>query len=851
MIWRSGVGIGKLLFLGLWVVDPSAFQVRATHIMGGEVCYAFVGYVNSTTVRYRIRACFYRDPSGISCGQTETFGIYLDVPGLPLVQSVSLPLSTDWVYPPPQAPGCNFNWTKPSVQRCCYEGYVDLPVSTVGYHIIGSSCCRPGDVDNIVNPGSTGFVWYNYIPPTFYENTSPCFIEPAVPWLCAGDTICFSNSAYEPDGDELIYRLVDPWGCYSAGGGGIQFDAGCFGPANFLAGYDSLHPFGPWGYAFINNANGTTCFSSPNPGEYVVTIEIQEYRNGVLISRTRRDYEVLVAQCPPNDPPRMIVDSVEGIGAISAGSTFYVTEGDTLCIPIATYDPNGDSVVLEIYPASIFNPAVTQPPAQIVNSIPQPWPDKISIGSGDTAYALFCWTPCAGSARSAPYNFSVSARDVSCPSKQTTFIISIFVQRFEFPPDSIVGPEVACLYAPAQYTTVDTTYNYTYEWYVLTGGQIIGSDSDRVVTIQWDTVPPHVGHIMVIRRLGPCRTDTLYKFIYLDSAGTIPVVIAPDPMDLCLGDTGILQVAYDSMLSYTWAPDTLILGRTDSYLVVLSPDTPGIYEVYVEVTLGQCRGEDSATVRVHPNPAVNTIPDTIICEGTVLQLFAWGADFFSWTPDSFLQFSSADPDSSSPYARPDTTITYVVTGYTRAGCKDTASVTIYVDPRLVIDAQPDTIEIPPGVPVAITTTVYQGIPVQWKWTPSIWLNATNIPNPTATPEEDIVYVVEARSAGGCIARDTVLIRVIAPIYVPNAFTPNGDGVNDLFRVRGGAGIQEFLLQIFNRWGELVFETTDIQQGWDGTYRGKPQPPGTYAFYVRAVFTNGEVFEQKGSLHLIR
>ncbi len=839
----------KIGFAGV-IALAGGKNLHASHIMGGELCYTFVGYVTPTTVRYYVQACFYRDPGGIPCGGSASFDIYMDNPPFySYVTTVTFPLNSDPVYPPPSEPGCPFSWSKPWVERCCYSGYVDLPVSTVGYHIVYDFCCRPFDVDNLLSPGSTGFTFYNYIPPTIFENSSPCFTDPAVPWLCQGDTICFSNSAYEPDGDELFYKLAHVWD-----------DMG-FGPftgpsniplATYAPGYDYLNPFGPLGWAFINGANGTSCFYSPNTGQYVVGVDVLEYRASMLISRTRRDYEILVDQCPPNDPPNITVGNYGDVVGISQGTVFYVTEGDTFCLPISSYDPQGDSTTLVFYPAPVYNPGLVNPPAEIIlqdGSSVSPWPSPVYIGSRDTVSVKFCWVPCAGTARTAPYNFSFSAIDYGCPSKQTTFVVSIFVTPFEFPPDSIVGPEIACLLTPGQFTTVDTTYPYTYEWYVLYGGQIIGPDTERVVTVQWDTVPPHVAQLMVIKRYGPCRTDTLYKLIYLDSAGTIPLAPNPNPLNLCYGDTGIIEVQYDSNLTYTWTPNYYVIGPTDSNVLVVAPPQDTTYTI--EVSVGLCKGEAQVQVYVHPIPEVETMPDQFICMGDQIQLNAWGADYFTWTPDTFLTFSSADPANASPVAAPDTTITYIVEGRTVAGCKDTASITVYVYPVPDIEAQPDTVEVPPGTPVNLTAVDYTGTVQQFQWYPPTWIDDPGAAQTVARPENSIVYVVSGENEAGCRAYDTVVIIVVAPIDVPNAFTPNGDGINDYFGIVGGAGITEFKMQIFNRWGEVVFETDDPTQKWDGTYKGKPQPPGTYALYIRAVFENGKVFEKKGSILLIR
>ena len=830
-------------YLGVLALVGGTFplRVQATHIMGGEVTYTFLGY-NGNNAVYRIRACLYRDPSGIPCGSSFWFNIYRDEPpNYPLQTSITLPAQYEWIQPP-SVDNCNYIPSKPMVQRCCYVGVVQLPISTTGYHIVGTSCCRPGDVDNLVNPGGQGFVFYNYIPPTFYNNSSPSFLWPATPWLCAGDTTFFNNGAVEVDGDVLVYRLVKAYS--STGFSSVP----PFVPVQYLPNYDSIHPFGPLGVALINSANGLTMYYAPNPGQYVVAVEILEFRNGVKISETRRDYEVLVDNCPPNDPPEIVIDSQASASGITQGATFFVTEGDSICFPIMAYDDDGDGVSITFEPSLIFNSAQFQPPASI-SPTPggqQPWPTPVVVG-GDTVLVEFCWVPCTGTASPSPYNFAITVMDSGCPPKASSILFSIFVRPFQFPPDSIVGPEVACLLAPGQYTTVDTTYPYTYEWHVV-GGTIVGSDSDRVVTIEWDTVPPHVAEIMVIKRLGPCRADTLYKFIYLDSAGTIPVVPQPERVVVCEGQTDTIWVAWDSILNYSWTPNVWILNDTDTNFIIIQPLEDTTY--HVEVWVGLCRGEADIPVTVNPPIVLQTVGDQVICRGDSVRLGAWGAGtdgYYEWRPGAWL----SDSTVPAPWASPPQTITYEVYGETPSGCWDTATLTVYVYDPPVIDAVPSYVEVTPGSQVPIQVYVLGGDPpVSYTWTPAEGLDDPTSASPTATATQTITYVVEARNEAGCVGYDSVRIVVLAPIAVPTAFTPNGDGVNDIFRVFG-YGVKEFHLQIFNRWGELVFETYDIEEGWDGTHRGKPQPSGTYAYYVRAVMANGEVFEQKGSVTLIR
>jgi gliding motility-associated-like protein len=153
----------------------------------------------------------------------------------------------------------------------------------------------------------------------------------------------------------------------------------------------------------------------------------------------------------------------------------------------------------------------------------------------------------------------------------------------------------------------------------------------------------------------------------------------------------------------------------------------------------------------------------------------------------------------------------------------------------------------------------------YSWTNSQSLSCPDCLNPVATPQVTTAYTLIATDANGCSASEGTLIVVIGDtldpdecftsFYIPNAFTPNGDGVNDIFFVYG-RGVEELQLRIFNRWGELVFETKDQSRGWDGTYRGQLLNPDVFVYELRVTFCDGSRISsssefRKGSITLIR
>jgi gliding motility-associated-like protein len=142
------------------------------------------------------------------------------------------------------------------------------------------------------------------------------------------------------------------------------------------------------------------------------------------------------------------------------------------------------------------------------------------------------------------------------------------------------------------------------------------------------------------------------------------------------------------------------------------------------------------------------------------------------------------------------------------------------------------------------------------WSPNTGLTNPYIQNPVATPEQTTTYLVQITDAYGCTNIDTVVVTVLDVIcsepyiYVPNAFTPNGDGNNDILYVHADMAV-ELYFAIYDRWGECMFETTDASKGWNGTYKGKPLDPAVFVYYLKVTCLNRLQFEKKGNITLIR
>ncbi len=274
----------------------------------------------------------------------------------------------------------------------------------------------------------------------------------------------------------------------------------------------------------------------------------------------------------------------------------------------------------------------------------------------------------------------------------------------------------------------------------------------------------------------------------------------------------------------------------------------------IKATWGVCTKSDTVTINVLRKPVANAglnaricIGDSVIINGSATNVS--GPVTYLWSPANLVRDSSLQ----STWAIPDSSQVYTLTVKDDYGCNFavTDEVIVYVQPPVPAFAGNDTIAVT-GTP---HTLVGSG-GVQYLWSVTNGNATINNPNaamPQAILNSNAMFAVEIKDIAGCIGFDTVFVQIYddARYYVPNAFTPNGDGLNDIFRaVPSGISRTEWF-RIFNRYGELIFETNQWLKGWDGTFKGKLQPMGTYIWVIKGSNNKGMPVEMKGTVNLIQ
>ena len=697
----------NILFLGNYF---------ATHLVGGNLAYEFVGVQPNGDFRYTIKLNYYFDcgsnsnwqPPGIPTNMSVGVYAHNDPTDILPSTAVNYPkygsTDVDMVYNstvqeyfevnPNNPSGCNVGTTT-CVYTVLYTGQIDLAPTNPstgqpvigGYFLIHEACCRNGGgngIDNIQDPGSAGMAFYAYIPPYGYENDSPIFTDNPVPFICSGDTTTFLNTANDPDGDELLFSFTAPLdGNHTGGWGGsnnVNTPGAGAGPGasltwypntyqlpieevTYAGGYSYQQPFGPGGYYYISASNGLTKYKSNNQGKYVVGLMIKEYRNGILIGISTREVQLNVIACPPNNAPNL------NPSAGSTNTTFSVEEGDNLSFNFGFFDPDTptDSLTL-IVNGQIFDSTFTSPEAQVGGYYDTLYSDPVN--GIDTVGTTFIWSTGCGQAQALPYFFSASVSDRGCPPKTTSIVYDITVNKTD-PPANIYGSLIECQNAEAVYTTDDNPNISGYTWDVSANGIITQNYGDSA-KILWTA--PGTGSVFLkaVNQFG-CESDPILINTTITPA---PIVDAGSDVSICLGDSVLLNGTTTALPGYIslWQPNTNVSNPTNMSTLVYPTTTTSYYLLVQRGT--SCIGGDSVKVTVDVGN-IDAGDDVTICIGDTVSLNATGTGSnFSWTPNNNI----SQTNLASTDVWPDLTTQYNVQFISSNNCQAEDSVVVFVNP---------------------------------------------------------------------------------------------------------------------------------------------------------------------------
>jgi gliding motility-associated-like protein len=870
-----------LLLLPFLLMLLYSRPVAANHVKGGYIEYKYNGVGSSSgTSNYTITVTVFFSCTTSGPKESVYLGIF-NASTNALVASKSIAYNSVKTISKTTYSPCMSN--PPTI---CYElrtfvYTLDLPDIAAGYVMAVQDALRVSGIINISSSGNSGITITAMIPGTinsvdYHQNSSPNFLFLDTAIVCYNGTFSYPFKATDTDGDSLSYTFGNGLNVTSPSGQTSSSVPGSppYPTLTYTSGYSGTSPLGS--SVTIDPATGLLSGTAPNTtGEYVVAVYVKEWRNGVLIDSIKKELQIYVYNCTlsaaslnatyincnnftftfQNESTASNITSyswdfgVPGITtdvSTAATPTYTYPAAGTYTLKLKVGNASGcvDSATatVKVYPG--FTPAFTftgscyQAPFQFTDATVAQYGtvNSWSWNFGDNNSAT-TQNPANTYASAGTYTVTLAvSSSVGCTGNVSHTITASDKPDLTLPFTDTLICTIDTLPLIANVTGTGITYSWSPNYNIQnanTANPLVWPKDTTVYTI---TVTQNA-----CVATGSITVNTLdYITVQLPADTTV-----------CKTDSFKLNpVSY--ALQYVWSPGTGLSSTTVKYPMAYA-DNDITYTV--TANLGKCQDQTAMRVKVVPYPKVYAGTDTTICYGSQAQLNAtMVAANFTWAPVSTLTNSN----TLTPIAHPTTSTSYVITVTDVLGCPKPVSdtVSVFVIPKIIVFAGNDTAVVV-GQPLQLQAIANNGITFNYTWNPASWLSDPAIYNPIATfpsSVDSITYVVTAATDEGCYGTDAMTVKVFktnADIFMPNAFSPNGDGKNDLFKpvLVGISRLSVF--SIYNRWGQMVYTTSQNGKGWDGTIHGTKQDSGTYVYMVSGIDYQGKVVTKKGAFTLVR
>ena len=857
----------------------------AAHIKGGFFTYSYIGPGTGTNLKYHITLTVYMicDPNSGQLSNPINFSFF-NANTNAFIRTASVNLTNQYtlskVYDEPcisgDQTGCKYTiviYDLPSIE---------LPALAEGYIVSYQRCCRIAGIQNVIGSSSVGTTFTTKIPGTSTfigaeKNNSPNFLINDTAVICSNNYFQYSFAATDPDNDSLSYEFCD---AYSGGATGTPAPDPAANPPYsiipYAPGFNGSQPLGS--SVTINPLTGLISGIAPGlPGQYVICVCVSEYRNGILIEKNRKELHIEVGDCSPlrvqlNPRPAfcktgLTVSFQNDASGNPAGSTYLWDFGDPasgavnnsstnantnhtfsaagtytvkLKVSLAGTCTDSSSTIIRVYPG--FYPGFTTTGICYLNPFQFTDTTRANYGNVDS----WSWD----------FGDLTTLADTSHRSTPTWTYPNGGVMNVRL----IVTSDVGCV------DTIQKQIN------VLDKPILTLGFTDTLIC-QFDTIPLNANGVGTFNWTPPINminpttanprvypmSSTWYYVHLTDAAGctntdsvqvrvTTGVFITPmGDSTICQGDTVRLRISSNG-LAFNWTP----AGSLDNSTLMTPLATVNSTTTYqVTGIIGGCNASKQIKITTIPYPVSQLAADTTICYKTPIRLNPnITGSSFNWSPTTYL----SNPRILNPIVTSPDTIRYILSVYDTLGCPKPGRDTIQINvlPEVIAFAGRD-------------TTVVVGQPLQFNasggtnytWTPATGLSSTIISNPIGIYSfgtDTVKYRLVVKNASNCPDTAYVMVRIFrtAPsIFVPSAFTPNNDGLNDIFKPIT-AGIKKInYFRVFNRWGQLVYQTSIDGAGWDGKINGQIQSTNVYVWVVSAVDYLGKDYFAKGTVTLIR
>jgi gliding motility-associated-like protein len=866
-----------LVILTIFILSASS---NAAHIKGGFFTYRYLGPGTGTNLRYNITLTVYMicNPSQGQLSNPINFSIF-NASNNQFLQDVSVSITSQYNLGKVQDEPCITG-----NQIGCYYTIViydlpsiELPAIPDGYIIAYQRCCRIAGINNLVASGTVGNTFMIAIPgkaagQNAETNSSPLFPINDTAVVCHNNYFQLSFQATDRDGDSLSYYFCDAFtGADQNNPAPVSASPPPYTLVPYQPPFSGSQPMGAG--VTINSITGIISGIAPAiTGEYVLCVCVNEFRNGVLIARSRKELHVLVGDCesllPQVQPADKTCDgftrTFSNINSNPLIQTYFWDFGVTgilndtsnLASPIYTYADTGVYIVKLIVNKYL---QCTDSSVITIKVYPGFFPGFTTAGSCITNPFLFTDTTLTnyGFVDTWSWNFGdlTTLADTShlqnpqwtysTPGTKTVILTVTnskgCVDTKQIDIDVLAKPLITLAFADTLICRFDAVQ-------LNASGTGNFSWTPPVNIINANTATPTVN-----------PTSSQWYYVNLNDNGCINndsvhirvvnnvTLKAINDTTICQGDAIQLGATSDG-LRFSWTP-VANLNNPNIINPIAITNTTTTYDVVA--TIGSCTATDQVVVTTVPYPVAAGGPDQLICYNTSAQLNASIVGIsFNWSPTRYLN----NPNILNPISTPPRTTQYILSVYDTIGCpkpgRDTITVT--VNPKVRAYAGRDTIVVV-NQPLQFNGTGG----VNYLWSPSTGLTNPNIYNPIGvygSNIDSVRYKLVVSDGAGCVDSAYVTVRVyqVKPtIFVPTAFTPNGDRLNEtVYPI--SVGIRKInYFSIYNRWGELVFTTTQDRHGWDGRIAGKLQSSAVFVWMVSAVDYLGTPIFLKGTVALIR
>lgn len=627
-------------------------------------------------------------------------------------------------------------------------------------------------------------------------------------------------------------------------------DGACPGTViSFNTTINSIAPITTYSWNFGNSASGNNTSSLPAPtytynnsGNYTVILTVTA-SSGCTASANKQItiYQNPVANAGPDKSicfgSSTMITGTGGITYLwmpatglsnSTNAMITANPSSTTTYNLVVTNANGcsasDAMVLTVNPLPIVNAGLDKTicPGTATNI----------TATGATAYQ---WTP------STALNNPNIANPSANPTVQTTYVVTGTSTQGCTGQDTIIISVYAAPQAQAgnditicngEQTQLTASGGNSYSWSPTT--DLNGANIANPIAAPTSTT---VYTVTVTDANGCKASDNV-----LISVNQLPAVNAGPDISICNGTTASLQAV--GAISYQWHSDNT-LSDVNISNPIASPLSTHVYYLVGSDANG-CSASDSIIVTVIQPFTMLVGQGAEVCRGSQVQLSASGAVTYKWIPANSLD----NPLIPNPLASPSISTTYTVIGTDGVCFQDVKQVVVLVHDLPTAEAG-DNLMIVSGETVSLNG---QGTGSSFNWSPPNGLSCTDCPTPEASPAQTTTYMLTVTNEYGCQRRDSVVIRVGCDndvVFIPNAFSPNEDGQNDVFYVRSKGLRNVDYLRIYDRWGKLMFESNSLSQGWDGTNNGKPVMPGVYIYHLKATCSNGQMIMMQGNVTVVK